>query len=317
MDNINPYKALGVSRDADDEEIKSAYRKLARRYHPDLNENSKASETRFKEVSLAYEILSDKERRREYDTYGSVGGAYSQAGFDQFFRNGSSFRAGPYRRSNFGGDSTNFFGAKGPSPAEDWFSELFGQTHRMRSTDSANSRITNLEQDLEVTFTDAYYGVKKAVTTPYKTLEVYVPAGVDTGSRIRVHGQGYPTSRGGRSGDLFLKILVKAHKLFRREGKDVFLDIPVTLGEAMLGAKIEIPAPDGNVALRIPAGVQNGTLFRFRGKGFASLKDPVRGDFFAKVNIVLPEKIDGVSRKLVEEFEKLNPLRPRNNFLKT
>lgn len=317
MENLDPYKTLGVSRDANDEQVKSAYRKLARRYHPDLNENSKASETRFKAISLAYEILSDKERRREYDTYASGGGTYSQAGFEQFFRNGSSFGAGPYRRFNFGGDSTNFFGAKGPSPAEDWFSELFGQTHRMRSTDGANSKISNLEQNLEVTFVDAYYGVKKALTTPYKTLEVYVPAGVDTGSRIRVHGQGHPPSRGGRPGDLFLKMLVKAHRFFRREGKDIFLDIPVTLGEAMLGAKIEIPAPDGKVALRIPTGVQNGTSFRFRGKGFPSLKDPVRGDFLARVNIVLPEKIDGVSRKLVEEFEKLNPLRPRNNFLKT
>jgi molecular chaperone DnaJ len=158
--------------------------------------------------------------------------------------------------------------------------------------------------------------VKKAVTTPYKTLEVYVPAGVDNGSRIRVGGQGYPHRMGGRAGDLFLNLSVKKHRFFRRHDKDIFLDVPVTLGEALLGARIEIPSPDGKVALKIPPGVQSSTSFRFRGKGFPSLRDPVRGDFLVKVNVVLPDKIDNLSRKLVEEFEKLNPLRPRNNFLK-
>ena len=309
MENIDPYKALGVQKSATDAEIKSAYRKLARRYHPDLNSNNKAAETRFKEISQAYEILSDKQRRQEYDMYAS-----GQGGFEQFFRDGSAFGTGRFQRNNF--SASNFFGTKGPSPAEEWFSEMFGASHRMRSPNADNTKASRLEQNLEVTFLEAYYGIKKSVSTPYKTLEVYIPAGVDNGSRIRVGGQGRPSARGGRPGDLFLSLSVRDHKFFKREGKDIFLNVPVTIGEALLGARIEIPAPDGKVALRIPAGVQNATSFRFRGKGFPSLRDPVRGDFLVKVNVVLPEKVDGLSRKLVEEFEKLNPLRPRNNFLK-
>jgi len=314
MENIDPYKALGVDRNATDAEIKSAYRKLARRYHPDLNSNNKAAEARFKEISQAYEILSDKDRKREYDMYASGQGGFSQAGFEQFFKDGSAFSGGHFHRNNF--NSASFYGAKGPSPAEEWFSELFGTSHRMRPQNVENLKASRLEQNLEITFLEAYNGTKKSVSTPYKTLDVYVPAGVDTGSRIRVRGQGRPSTRGGRPGDLFLSLSVKEHKFFRREGKDIFMDVSVTIGEALLGARIELPAPDGKVALKIPAGVQNATSFRFRGKGFPSLKDSVRGDFLVKVNLVLPEKIDGISRKLVEEFEKLNPLRPRNNFLK-
>ncbi len=314
MDNIDPYKTLGVQRNATDAEIKSAYRKLARRYHPDLNENSSNAESRFKEISLAYEILSDKERRRQYDSFGFSHGPNSQAGFEDFFRNASRFGVDPRLRRQY--KSANFFGARENAASDDLFSELFGSGRRGRSTSAAHSKPQVLEQSLEVRFSEAYHGVKKSVVTPYKTLEVYVPAGVDNGSRIRVGGQGHPSVRGGRAGDLFLNLLVNKHKFFRREGKDIFLDVPVTLGEALLGTRIEIPAPDGNVMLRIPAGVQNGTSFRFRGKGFPSLKDSARGDFLAKVNLVLPEKIDSDSAKLVEEFERLNPLRPRNNFLK-
>ncbi|MDA8405482.1 MAG: DnaJ domain-containing protein [Deltaproteobacteria bacterium] len=314
MENIDPYKALGVQKNATDAEIKSAYRKLARRYHPDLNSESETAEARFKEISQAYEILSDKHRRQEYDIYASGQGGFSKAGFEQFFTDGSAFGTSRFQRNNF--NASDFFGRKGPSPAEEWFSEMFGASHRMRSPNADNAKATRLEQNLEVTFLEAYNGTKKSVATPYKTLEVYVPAGVDNGSRIRVSGQGRPSVRGGRPGDLFLSLSVKDHRFFRREGKDILLSVPVTLGEALLGARIEIPSPDGKVALKIPSGVQNATSFRFRGKGFPSLKDQVRGDFLVKVNIVLPEKIDGISRKLVEEFEKLNPLRPRNNFLK-
>ncbi len=314
METVDPYKALGVSRDATDAEIKSAYRKLARRFHPDLNGSSQTAESRFKEISVAYEILSDKERRRQYDMAESGQGGFSQAGFEQFFTGGTGFGAGPYQRRGFG--QGGFYGSKGPSPAEEWFSEFFGPSHRRKPTKNHNPKESGLEQSLEVSFLEAYSGVKKAVTTPYKTIEVYVPAGVDNGSRIRVGGQGYPPRTGGRAGDLFLNLSVRNHRFFRRQDKDIYLDVPITLGEALLGARIEIPSPDGNVALKIPPGVQSSTSFRFRGKGFPSLRDPVRGDFLVKVNVVLPDKIDNLSRKLVEEFEKLNPMRPRNNFLK-
>ena len=314
MENIDPYKALGVGRNATDAEIKTAYRKLARRYHPDLNSNSKNAEARFKEISRAYEILSDKERRQEYDLSFSDQRGFSQAGFEQFFRDGSFFGTGGFQRDNF--SSYKSFRAKGPSPVEDWFAGVFGANQRMRSPNTENPKNFGLEQNLEVTFLEAYNGTKKSVSTPYKTLEVYIPAGVDNGSRIRVGGQGRPSSRGGRGGDLFLNLTVKEHRLFKREGKDIHLEVPVTIGEALLGATIEIPAPNGKVAFKIPPGVQNARFFRFRGKGFPSLKNPTRGDFLVKVSVVLPEKIDSISRKLVEEFEKLNPLRPRDNFLK-
>ncbi|MGC8657542.1 MAG: DnaJ C-terminal domain-containing protein [Desulfomonilaceae bacterium] len=314
MENIDPYKALGVGRNATDAEIKTAYRKLARRYHPDLNSNSKNAEARFKEISQAYEILSDKKRREEYDMTVSGRGGFSQAGFEEFFRNTSFFGNGGFQRDNFG--SYKSFGVKGPSPVEDWFAGAFGANRRMRSPNVETPKSFGIEQNLEVTFLEAYNGAKKSISTPYKTLEVYIPAGVDNGSRIRVGGQGRPSPRGGRGGDLFLNLRVKEHKLFKRDGKDIHLEVPVTIGEALLGARIEIPAPNGKVAFKIPPGVQNATLFRFRGKGFPSLKDSSRGDFLIKVSVVLPEKIDSISRKLVEEFEKLNPVHPRDNFLK-
>jgi DnaJ-class molecular chaperone len=165
-----------------------------------------------------------------------------------------------------------------------------------------------------VEFIDALQGVSANVRVLHRHIEVYVPPGVDTGTRMRVPGQGALGFRGGSPGDLYLNITVRPHRLFRREGNDIYLDVSVTVREAIMGAKIEIPGPDGRLALNIPRGTQSGTTFRFRRLGFPSLKGVGRGDFYVRSRIVIPDHIDTISRDLLAEFDKRNPMDPRRGL---
>jgi DnaJ-class molecular chaperone len=167
---------------------------------------------------------------------------------------------------------------------------------------------------LTVSFDQAYHGISVEVRVLDRTINVRIPAGVDTGSRVRVPGQGAPGLRGGSAGDLYLDIQVQSHPHFRREGIDIHLAVPLTLGEAILGSRVEIPGPTGKMILKVPVGTQSGAVFRFKGKGFPSLKDERRGDFFATTSIVMPENLDPVSRDLVAEIERRNPANPRAAF---
>ncbi len=301
MSNSDPYKILGVSRSAEDEEIKRAYRKLAKRYHPDRNSNNKTAETKFKEVSEAYDILSDKEKRRTYDMYG-----HTDANFGGF-SNGNPF--GGFRT---GGFNTNYGGQGGSFGVfDDVFSEFFGA--QRRHTRQARKG-GNLEYSMSIDFMQAYLGVSLDVRVVDRKITVHVPAGVDTGSVVRVPGQGAPGARGGAPGDLLITINVNSHKLFNRKGNNIYLEVPISLKEALLGAKIEVPSPNGRLALKIPAGTQSGTNFRFRGKGFASLKSLGPGDFFITTRVMIPDKLDDLSKDLIEEFDRLNPIDLRSGF---
>jgi curved DNA-binding protein len=304
MGKRDPYRVLGVSRSATDEEIKKAYRKLARKHHPDLNSNSKASEDRFKEISDAYDILSDKEKRQRYDRFGHDGvngnfSDFSGAGGDAFA--GAGFGQSGFR-FNFGGfSSADYFKAAG----------------RKTTGERRTARGSDLEHDLAIDFDQAYHGVTAAVRILDRKINVHIPPGVETGSKIRVAGQGAPGLRGGPSGDLFLNITVIDHPVFRRTGKDIHMVLPISIGEAMLGAKVEIPGPNGQLALKIPECTQSGTVFRFKGKGFPSLKhEGHRGDFYVTVHIHIPETIDSVSRDLLAEFDRRNPIFPRKGLWK-
>ena len=310
MTKNDPYRVLGVNRGASEEEIKRAYRRLARRHHPDMNNNSKAAEGRFKEVSEAYEILSDAEKRRLYDRFGHEG---MNPGFTGF---GASGTKSPFGQHGFpyGGYGFNLGRSSGGGVFEEIFSEFF-RNHSGRSYGGGRPAVgRDLEYGLKVDFIQAYQGVHAFVTVMDRKIDVHVPAGVDTGSRIRVPGQGTPGSRGGPPGDLYLDITVEPHEFFRRQGAGIYLSLPITIGEAILGAKVEIPGPDGRLSLRIPPGTQSGTSFRFKGKGFPSLKDKIRGDFFVTANVIIPEKMDSVSHDLVAEFERRNPIDPRKGL---
>jgi DnaJ-class molecular chaperone len=312
MSNIDPYKVLGVGKSASDDEIKKAYRRLARKHHPDVNSNSKTSERMFKEVSEAYEILSDKQKRRNYDMFGTAEPGASFGGFDNF-RNGGGFGTRGFGSRPFGSQySSGGFGSR--APFEEVFSEFFNQSGSRRGFNQPPQKGEDIEYNVKISFRDAYHGARLSVDTSYKKIEVQIPAGVDTGSRIRVSGQGAPGVRGGGPGDLFLRITVEDHKLFHRDENDIHMELPVTLGEAILGAMIEVPGPDGRLALKIPPGSGQARKFRFKGKGFTSLKDSSRGDFFVKLKIVLPKEIDEYTQELVAEFERQNPMDVRSNL---
>lgn len=307
MTKRDPYSVLGVGRTASDDEIKSAYRRLARVHHPDMNNNSKSSEKRFREISEAYEILNDKERRRNYDRFGHEG-----LGGSHEYRS-----ANPFSGSGFGRRDFNFrFGGSGSSGYgvfDDYFSDFFGpgatgQTKRYASKGD------DLEYDLSITFEQAYQGVSAVVRVLERRINVHIPAGVDTGSVIRVPGQGAPGRRGGAPGDLYLNVTVSSHGVFRREGSDIHLTLPISFAEAILGAKVEIPGPEGRLMLKIPAGTQAGTSFRFRGKGFPSVKANGRGDLYVTTQIVIPSRVSQAAEDLVAEFDRLNPMNPREGL---
>ncbi|MBI4964640.1 MAG: DnaJ domain-containing protein [Desulfomonile tiedjei] len=313
MGKRDPYRVLGVSRSATGDEIKKAYRRLARKHHPDLNANSKAAEDRFKEVSDAYDILSDKEKRHRYDRFGHDGlnpNFSESSGWEGFTDSG--FGQSGYR-FNFGG----FTSASGNKIFEDILSDYFKGPGRRTSGEHRASRGSDLEHSLTIDFDQAYHGVTAVVRILHRKINVHIPPGVDTGSRIRLAGQGAPGLRGGPSGDLFLDITVVEHPVFRRTGKDVHMVLPISIGEAIRGARVEIPGPGGRLALKIPGGTQSGTSFRFKGKGFPSLKDEGgTGDFYVTVHIYVPETIDSVSRDLMAEFDRRNPVNPREGLWK-
>jgi len=313
MAQSDPYKILGVGKSCSDDELKRAYRKLARKHHPDVNQNSKASETKFKEINEAYEILSDPEKRKQYDMFGHAGLGDGFAGFDpqQDTRfGGGTFRRGAYRYG-FGGDPW----AAGATFFEDMFGDFVrGETGRSYSKPNGPARGSDLEYNLSIEFLQAYEGLWANVEVMDRRFEVRIPPGVETGSKIRVAGKGGPGRRGGPDGDLYLTVTVKDHEVFRREGNNVYLDIPITVGEAILGAGIEVPGPAGRLVLKIPPGTQTGTSFRFRGKGFPELKNEHRGDFYITVRIVVPAQVDSQSEQLLAQFEQRNPVNPRRGL---
>lgn len=297
------YNILGVPRDASDKEIKQAYRRLARRYHPDVNPGDAASEHKFKEISEAYAVLGNAENRRKYDHFGHQ--AFS-AGFDPSYGNASrGFQTGK-----------DFFGGRGnfSEGFSSIFEEFFGRGPSR--SHSPPTRGQDIEQTVELRFEDAIRGTTTEVRVTrddgsVEWLRVKIPPGVDTNSRVRLAGKGETGMYGDASGDLYIVTRVKPHAYFVRQGSDIVCELPITLAEAMLGAKIEIPTIDGQTTMTLPAGTQNGRRFRLRGKGAPHLKGGGRGDQYVTVKIVLPEILDSRSRKLIEEFGQRNPLQPR------
>ncbi|MFV2082384.1 MAG: molecular chaperone DnaJ [bacterium] len=356
-DKRDYYDVLGISRGTSEDDIKKAYRKLARKYHPDVNPGDKDAEARFKEVSEAYAVLSDKKKKAQYDQFGH--GAPGAGGFDS---------------SDFGFGT----GSDGFHVYEDLFGDLLGRSRRRGPV-----RGTNLNYSLTVSFEDAYRGVDtplmyghdavcdkcggsgsepgssevgcprcggtgqekiaqgafhfahacsqcrgsgKIISQPcvvcrgtgsaqkQERITVKIPPGVDTGSKVRVAGKGDAGQNGGPPGDLYITVQVQPHRYFRREGSDIYLDLPLTFREASMGDKIKIPLPGGSgTVLTVPAGTQGGQKLRLKGKGFSHLKGKGRGDLYAITKITVPKAPRGKAKEMIEELDGVLSMDPRKD----
>jgi molecular chaperone DnaJ len=375
------YQILGVNKKATTEEIKKAYKKLARKYHPDVNPGDKKAEDQFKKVSQAYAVLSDPQKRAQYDQYGTLFGEGQQP-------------PGP------GGQNVNFdfqgfdFSNVGGSSFGDIFSDLFGAfkgggaSTRKAKAKKSEPRMPERGQDIlypiNIGFLDAIRGISTEIrvdrsiacttckgsgnapsSTPREcpechgtgqvnrsrgymrfsslcpacggqgmiqtpcgtcgqrgtirkpeTIRVNIPRGVDSGSKVRVAAKGNGGLNGGPDGDLYLTVNVAAHPIFKREGDNILLVVPITVTEAALGSKIEVPTVDGSATMKIPPGTQSGQIFRLREKGAPSLRGGTRGDQLVEVKVVLPPVRDERTKEILRELDRLNPMNPREDILR-
>jgi curved DNA-binding protein len=290
------YAALGVARDAPEDEIRKVYRKLARKYHPDVNPNDRKSEEKFKEISFAYEVLSDKDKRARYDEFGEAGLAQ---GFDPA-------QAREYARWSQGAQRSPFhetFTSSGDVDLEDLLGGLFGGSPRRAR---GPQRGGDAEGSIDVDFLDAVRGGEVRVQVAGRgALRIKIPPGADTGTKIRLGGQGEAGAQGGDPGDLYLTLHVRPHSFFRREGSDLHVDVPATIPELVQGASIEVPTPDGLVTMKIPPHSAGGRVLRLRGKGAAKLGAQERGDLYVRLVAELPDSADPRLESIAKELEPL------------
>jgi molecular chaperone DnaJ len=356
------YETLGVGKGASKDEIKKAFRKLARKYHPDLNPGNKNAESKFKEINEAYDVLGDEKKRAEYDQYGRSPFEGGGPGFDyrRYTSGGGGFEAG-----GFGDIFSDLFGAgvgagaettdlKGPDlvmglelSLEEAFSgvtrpitfnreisckscsgtgaETWQQCDKCKGTGRVSSSrgFFRMAQGCpacggtgrKVTkYCTACGGRGKVMRT--ESIKVKIPAGVDTGSRIRVRGKGGAGHGSGPAGDLQIELTVRPHSLFTRKGDNIYLTLPVTFGESALGAKVEVPTIDGAAAMTLPAGTQGGQKFKLTGKGFPSPKTGRRGDQFVEVRVVVPKDIPQKAKDAISAIEDLYGESPRKGMMR-
>ena len=316
------YKVLGVARDVDADALKKAYRKLARRHHPDVNPGDKAYEDKFKEISEAYDVLSDAAKRRNYDEFGEVS---LQGGFDaeQARRAREAFGA------RFGGGAEGGPQFGGGEPFE--FGDLddllgrFGFGGRGGGGRAASLRGSDLQAQLELDFLEAAKGGEKRLTLQLagedgrlrsQTLTVRIPPGVADGGRIRLRGKGAPGLGGGPPGDLWATVRVRPHPVFRREGRNLIVDVPLTIVEAIRGAKIEVPTLEGRATLTVPPGTDSGQKLRLRGKGIAAPGGGVLGDLYVVVQIRVPKQLDADALEKLDALAGAGPEDPRKELFR-
>jgi len=305
----DPYAILGVARDADEAAIRKAYRKLARELHPDVNPGNPAAEERFKAVSEAYSVLSDPEKRKAYDEFGEVS---FQPGFDaaEARRAREAFGGGFGGFADFGGAGAE----GGPAGFEDLLSNLFGRGGPARGP--RRRRGADLEARIELDFLDAARGCEQRfqVTRPTReggqrteSVTVRIPPGVADGGHIRLRGKGGEGGGGGPPGDLIARISVRPHPLFRREGRDILLEVPLTISEATSGTKVEVPSLHGRVTVTVPPGTDSGAKLRMRGKGVPHPSGGRPGDFYVVIKICVPKHLDEPARRRLAELAADDP----------
>lgn len=319
------YKILGVAKDASDKDIKSAYRKLARKLHPDVNPNDKAAEQKFKEVNEAYEVLSDSEKRKKYDSLGANWKEYESyqrgggAGQPFTWEDSGSRSGGTTYRTVSPEEYEQIFGDLGG--ASDFFRTFFGGSaggfgggfdpRTGRTDGGANMRGRDLEQPVQIALDEAYTGTKRVLHKDGKKMEVDIRPGVKTGSRVRLAKQGGAGVGSGPAGDLYLTIEVLPDSRFERNGDDLTVDVSVDLYTAMLGGEVAVPTLNGkNLMLKIPAETQNGKTFRLANKGMPKLSQAnAFGNLYARVRVALPENL---SKKEMELFQELKEMRKKD-----
>jgi len=323
------YSILGVNRDASEREIKQAYRRLARQYHPDVNPGDRSAEAKFKEINEAYEVLSNKEKRQKYDQFGDqwqYAEQFAKAGWQRTpswdFSQGSNSTAFHFGQGDLGSIFDDLLQGFGTRTARQWVRPRRGQ---------------DIEHPVEITLEEAYRGTKRTialqseepcsgcngmgqiqnlpcsvcrgsgVVSRVKRLEVKIPPGVKDGSRVRIPGKGGPGYVRGASGDLYLVVSVKPHRLFERWGDDLHVEVAVPLMVAVLGGEVQVPIPKGKLALKIPPETQNGRVFRLAGQGMPHLGNSSHGNLLARVKVVLPTNLSPQEKELFKQLSQLRP----------
>ncbi len=313
MEYKDYYKIIGVKRDATQDEIKRAYRKLARKYHPDINKEADA-EDRFKEAGEAYEVLKDPEKRAAYDQLGAN------------WKSGQEFRPPPDWDTGFEFSGGGFTGGESAG-FSDFFESLFGTPRggfRQHRTSTLRMKGEDHTAKIQINLEDAYHGTTQTLTlrsphmdetghvlTREHRLNVKIPKGINQGQKIRLAGQGGPGMGNAPSGDLYLKVEFKPHPYYRVDGKNVYLDLPVTPWEMALGATIQVPTPEGTVHLKIPADSKPGQKLRLKGRGIPSKE---KGDLFVVLNVALPSIEDQKAKSLYEEMARDLNFNPRTHL---
>jgi molecular chaperone DnaJ len=310
------YSVLNVARNASAEEIKKAYRKLAMKYHPDKNPGDKKAEEKFKELSEAYEVLSDQKRRDMYDQFGFAGANQGFAGAGAGGQGFGGFGQGGFGPGGFGGFQ------QGEGDFQDIFGDIFGDIFAGRAGAGARGprkqRGADLRYTLNITFEESALGTEKTIhfvrqrggRDETARLAVKVPAGVKQGQRLRLAGEGDTGPQGGPAGDLFVIINVAEHSLFKREEDDVLLDLPISYVDAILGTQVEIPTLTTKVAVKVPPGTHSGQILRLKGKGFPKSGGFGSGDMLVRILVDTPETLSSKQKELLEELAKTNQETP-------
>ncbi len=323
------YAVLGVTKSASSDDIKRAFRKLARKYHPDVNPGDKTAEAKFKEVSEAYEVLSDPDKRQKYDQFGQYwkqagsspfggrpGGAnttvdfgdfdFSQyANFDEFINEllGRFGTGAPGRSST----RTNYRTApKGPGFGFDPFSDFSG-------SGNTSAPGQDLESSITLSLSEAFHGTQKRLNLGNEEVQVRIPAGVKPGGRIRLRGKGQVNPLSQQRGDLYLTVSIRSHSFFQFDGDSLICELPIAPDEAVLGAKVDVPTPDGSVTMNIPAGIKSGQTMRLRGKGWPNPKGD-RGDQLVKVIITPPKNPSAIEKEYYEKLQANRSEDPRKHL---